>query len=128
MKSFFIYAGFAAMLSGCGIGGLWMNGDPSVGRNLKPYGAHWIKEGMTRESRLQDYESCGGTKSFQGGFPDAVIRAETQPTDVVSTQSYNNELIDNPQAEARLGKKRMICMFGKGYVWLDSCDARCLYP
>ncbi len=119
---------FVAVLNGCGIGGMWMNGDPSVGRNLKPYGAHWIKEGMTRESRLQDYESCGGNKWLNPGFPDAVIRAETLSTDAVSAQTYNKDLINNPQAEARLGKKRMFCMLGKGYVWLENCDARCLYP
>jgi hypothetical protein len=119
---------FLAMLNGCGIGGMWMNGDPSVGRNLKPYGAHWVKEGMTRESRLQDYESCGGNKRLNPGFPDAVIRAETLSTDTVSAQTYNKDLINNPQAEARLGKKRMFCMLGKGYVWLENCDARCLYP
>jgi hypothetical protein len=94
----------------------------------KPYGAHWVKDGMTRESRLQDYESCGGNKWLNSGFPDVVIRAETLPTDLVSTHSYNKDLIDNPLAEARLGKKRMICMQEKGYVWLESCDARCLYP
>ena len=94
----------------------------------KPYGAHWVKEGMTRESRLQDYESCGGNKWLNSGFPDAVIRAETWSTDLVSTHSYNKDLLNNPQAEARLGKKRMICMQEKGYVWQESCDARCLYP
>ncbi len=128
MKPLFVYVGFAMVLSGCGIGGVWMNGDPSVGKNLKPYGDHWVKDGMTRESRLQDYESCGGNKWLNSGFPDVVIRAETLPTDLVSTHSYNKDLIDNPLAEARLGKKRMICMQEKGYVWLESCDARCLYP
>jgi hypothetical protein len=94
----------------------------------KPYGAHWIKEGMTREMRLQDLESCGNSKSLNPGFTDAMIRAETLPNDVVSPRSYNKDLIDNPQAEARLGKKRMLCMQSKGYSWLEQCDARCLHP
>lgn len=47
----FIFLIAIFLLSGCGIGGFWMNGDPSVGKNLKPYGAHWVKDGMTKESR-----------------------------------------------------------------------------
>ena len=99
-----------------------------IDRNLKPYGAHWIKDGMTREMRLNDLESCGNSKSLSSGFSDALIRAETLPTDVVSQRSYDKNLIDNPQAEARLGKKRMACMQSKGYSWLEQCDARCLHP
>ena len=99
-----------------------------IDRSIKPYGAHWIKEGMTQEKRLQDLEYCGNSKSLNPGFSDALIRAETLTTDVVSSRSYNKDLIDNPQAEARLGKKRMICMQSKGYSWLEQCDARCLHP
>ena len=36
------------MLSGC-----LLESVRPVDRNIKPYGAHWIKEGMTRESRLE---------------------------------------------------------------------------
>ena len=99
-----------------------------IDRNIKPYGAHWIKEGMTREIRLQDLESCGNSNSLDSGFSDALIRAETLPTDLVSPRSYNKALIDNPQAEARLGKKRMFCMQEQGYFWLEQCDDRCLHP
>ena len=48
-------------LSGCGIGGYWMNGNPNIGPSY-PYGAHWIKEGMTTESWRQDWVACGGMK------------------------------------------------------------------
>ena len=93
-----------------------------------PYGAHWIKEGMTRETRLQDLASCGNSRSLSPGFPDALIREETLSTDAASPRSYNKDLIDNPQAEERLGEKRMLCMQAKGYRWLDNCDISCLYP
>lgn len=99
-----------------------------IDRNIKPYGVHWIKDGMTREMRLQDLESCGNSKSLQPGFSDALIRSETLPTDAVSQRSYDKNLINNPQAEARLGKKRTACMQSKGYKWLEQCDARCLHP
>lgn len=132
-KIFFILVSSSLifLLTGCFVSELGsMSGKERIEylKSIKPYGAHWIKDGMTRESRLQDYESCGGNKRLNPGFPDAVIRAETLSTDVVSTQPYNKDLLDNPQAEARLGKKRMVCMLEKGYVWLENCDARCLYP
>jgi len=44
----------ALLLSGCLL--------ESVGplRNLKPYGAHWVKEGVTKEEWLADWIKCGG--------------------------------------------------------------------
>lgn len=123
----FIFIFVSVLLSGCGIGGFWMNGNPHMDP-IQPYGAHWIKDGMTRESRLQDFESCGGNKWLNPGFSDAAIRAETRPEDAVSAHLYNKDLINNPQAEARLGKKRMLRMQERGYFYLEKCDSRCLYP
>jgi len=119
-------------LTGC-LYGQCINGSCAFERaeiiaNIKPYGAHWIKEGMTRETRLQDLASCGNSRSLSPGFPDALIREETLSTDAASPRSYNKDLIDNPQAEERLGEKRMLCMQAKGYRWLDNCDISCLYP
>ena len=53
-------------LAGCGIGGFWMTGDPSAGKDIKPYIAYWQKEGMTEEGRLKDWMACGGSRD--GGF------------------------------------------------------------
>ncbi len=39
-----------------------------IDRNLKPYGAHWIKKGMTRESRWNDYVECGGSFDLREGY------------------------------------------------------------
>ncbi|MCH9743177.1 MAG: hypothetical protein K0U21_08205 [Proteobacteria bacterium] len=105
------------LLSGCGIGGFWMNGDPSVGRNLKPYGAHWIKEGMTRESRLNDTKACGAGRSEYVLFSTDKIKAAMLSDDP-------NEV----NAMGRLSKRWAECMESKGYAYLPECDARCLYP
>ena len=114
---------FVAMLNGCGIGGMWMNGDPSVGRNLKPYGAHWIKEGMTRESRQTDLVACGALNGEKVEFPQDQIFKEKKPSEPNDIAAY-----------LRLRDKVGVCMQSKGYMpvgdlrFLGGCDARCLYP
>lgn len=119
----------AFFLGGCGIGGVWLDPGNAPSRPGYPYGAHWVKDGMTRQSRLDDLHACGIGRSVHfGGFSQASIRAETQPGDTVSVSPTNKEMIRNPQAELRLGRKLMACMQAKGYIWFDSCDARCLYP
>ena len=53
------------LLTGCaavvvtGIGGL-VHGVNTLPGPHYPYGARWVKEGMTRESRLADWVACGG--------------------------------------------------------------------
>jgi hypothetical protein len=48
------------LLSGCGIGGVWLEPSNQPLSPFYPYGARWVKEGMTRESRLADWVACGG--------------------------------------------------------------------
>lgn len=107
-----IYLAIALSLSGCGIGGHWMTGDPSAGKNVKPYGAHWVKEGMTRESRRADFVACGGAHDLNTGY---VIKPG-----ITVQQSFaaSNEHVNRVLA----------CMQTKGYVYQHHCDARCLHP
>jgi len=44
----------ALLLSGCLLEGA------APLRNLKPYGAQWVKEGVTKEKWLADWVQCGG--------------------------------------------------------------------
>ena len=85
MRCLLLCAAFASMflLTGCvGIVGFWMTAgsvaaipvagyeltqDRSVDHNIKPYGAHWVKDGMTRESRLGDLVQCGGDANLRHG-------------------------------------------------------------
>ena len=97
------------LLNGCGINGYEMNGVSGQARedylkSIKPYGAHWVKEGMTDEQRLDDIEQCGGGRGLYVGFPDAKIKAEKRL----------EESNDFP-ARNRLSKAWSECMQVKGY-------------
>jgi hypothetical protein len=107
-----IYLSIFLSLSGCGIGGHWMTGDPSAGKNVKPYGAHWVKEGMTREARKNDWIQCGGAQGLNDGY---------ERTSNISNKDFFDGL--------NLHRKKIrSCMDGKGYRWKEQCDASCLYP
>jgi hypothetical protein len=88
---------------------------------IKPYGARWVKEGMTRESRRADWVACGGAADLQNGFRKWV---SPEPW-----EKYWSE------HERHVGQLR-ICMQSKNYKYRspqrpgksDECDASCLYP
>jgi len=111
----------AFMLSGC-LYGQCINGPCALERSailksIKPFGAHFIKDGMTKESRLDDTVACGSGRTEYVLFSDLEIQAAKQPED-----------INLFKARERLSKRWVTCMRGKGYVYLEPCDARCLYP
>jgi hypothetical protein len=89
----------------------------------KPYGAHWIKEGMTRESRRVDLIVCGSPNGEEIEFSRDQIIREKNPSEPNSAAAY-----------LRLRDKVGACMQSKGYTpvgdlqFLGGCDARCLYP
>ncbi|MEK0265423.1 hypothetical protein QT383_03270 [Stenotrophomonas rhizophila] len=56
----------AASLGACGMGGMWMNGDPSVGRTFVPPRDTWQKPGNDRVARDADWRDCGGAAN--GGY------------------------------------------------------------
>ncbi len=91
-------------------------------RHPSPYGARWVKEGMTRESRLADWVACGGGMDLQDGF-----RKWIQPE---AWESFW------PQKETH-SKRVWSCMQAKGYDYknpqlpgkADECTPNiCLYP
>jgi hypothetical protein len=110
------------LLNGCGIGGIWM--DPS-NRPLDPsypYGARWVKEGMTRESRKADWVTCGGGVDLSNGFRQWIT---TEPWSTFNAERERHEDMLNA------------CIQSKGYDYKnpalrdvpDECDARtCMYP
>jgi hypothetical protein len=89
--------------------------------NRPPLGARWVKDGMTRESRLVDWVACGGGGNLQDGFRDWM--------DPESRKSYFDGW---DQHMSHLST----CMQSKGYIFRnlqkpglpDQCDASCLYP
>jgi hypothetical protein len=92
-----------------------------IDRNIKPYGAHWVKEGMTRELRREDSWACGAANTVIAA--DGVIFSAEKRAAARLPSDQNDYGPDG-----RLTKKWIGCMQSKGYVYLENCDARCLYP
>jgi hypothetical protein len=84
-----------------------------IDRNLKPYGANWIKEGMTRESRRVDFMQCGGGEHLSDGYKDWL---SSIPYEIYA------------QGKSTHIKDLTACMHAKSYFYLEQCDARCLHP
>lgn len=96
------------MLSACGIGGHWMNGDPSAGRNIKPYLNYWKKHGVTAGLRREDSWICGAGATIYGA--DHVAFSQQQ-ADAEKQMSERDDIA----ARERLRKKWKNCMVNKGY-------------
>lgn len=77
-----------------------------IDRTIKPYGAHWVKEGMTRESRISDWVSCGGDPS--GSFSPS-IKALTDGEKIG---------ISREQTRKRLEVEVDSCMINLGYQFV----------
>ena len=94
-----------------------------IDRSIRPYGAHWIKEGMTKESRLSDLRTCGNIGDEKIEFDPKLISAEKRPDEP-------NEIAAYLRLRHQLGQ----CMRKIGYQpigdlrYLSGCDARCMYP
>ena len=93
----------ALLLSGCLLEGA------APLRNLKPYGAQWVKEGVTKEKWLADWVQCGGGGDGNYGYEG---KGQSHKEFVERLNAHSD------QVDA--------CMKGKGYVHLNQCDARCL--
>ncbi len=104
------------LLTGCFVSELGsMSGKERIEylKSIKPYGAHWIKEGMTKESRRFDFVECGGGVDLQEGYAEWVSPMPYETYSAGKTQHI---------------RAIAACMRSRNYVWLDNCDARCLYP
>lgn len=96
------------VLTSCGIGGQWMNGNPSAGKNIKPYIQHWVKNNMTEEGRRVDSWTCGAGATVYGA--DHVAFSKEQ----ASEEKKPNEK-DDIAARLRLEEKWKYCMRSMGY-------------
>ena len=96
--------------------------------NPIPYGARWVKEGMTRESRLADWVACGGGSDLRDGFRS---NRYMEPM-----REYLQELEHHRFNVWSCMNSKQYLYFIKGYEYeypkvkgtSQSCDARCLYP
>ena len=69
-----------------------------------PYGTHWTKEGITKESRLDDIAACGSARTEYIGFSEEKLKAEKRPEDPNDIAAY-----------LRLRASWAKCMESKGY-------------
>ena len=117
----------ASFLNGC-LYGQCINGPCAlehsrIVKSIKPYGAHWVKEGMTRESRRVDLTACGSISHEDVQFPAEQLRMARLPDEPNDINAY-----------LRLRDQVGMCMSSRGYTavgdlkYLGGCDARCLYP
>jgi hypothetical protein len=111
-------------------------------RTGAPYGAHFYKEGMTRESRMEDLMACGSARSLHIGFAKEKIKQVLQnpeilkqlEPEVVKYTIKTREQAQETEAEAYLLGQLDVCMAAKDYIFiargqaLSGCDARCMYP
>lgn len=104
MRRMVCTAAAALLLSGC-----LLEGAAPVNRNDKPYGAHWVKEGVTKQEWLADWVQCGGAAN---GNYDYEIQKGQSHKEFVERLNAHSDQVD-------------ACMKGKGYVHLNQCDARC---
>ena len=104
------------LLTGCFVSELGsMSGRERIEylKSIKPYGAHWIKEGMTRESRITDWLQCGGGGRLSDGYKDWL---SSVPYEIYA------------QGKSVHIQNLTTCMQAKSYFYLEQCDARCLHP
>jgi hypothetical protein len=116
----FVFGAIAPLVlfAGCGIGGVWLEPGNAPSRSSPPFLAHWIKDDMTRESRRNDSWECGSG-------PTAFAADYARPPEEQLNGKLGREWHDTLE---RFTKQWVVCMKSKGYVPLEKCDARCLYP
>lgn len=105
---------FAALtLHGCGIGGMWMNGNPFYGREpYVPPRDYWVKKGVVDSSqRSSDWIECGG--DYQGGGKDSF--PESEMPEFLARKNYYKNI--------------QRCMLEKSYKYVGRChDGNMDYP
>lgn len=107
------------LLTGCGIGGVWLDPSNAPSRPSPPFLSHWIKEDMTRESRRNDSWECGAAPTAYAA--DHVVFSQEQYDGMKSE-------VERSEMRQRLSRQWVMCIRSKSYVYLENCDARCLYP
>ena len=95
----------AFILTGCGIGGFWMNGNPNLSESV-PLRADWQKDSSSTAGLTLDWVECGGDS--KGWY-----YIERSPTDTGESDQEKSRL--KHYAIQR-------CMQDKGYRYIGCCD------
>lgn len=114
---------FAILLVPLFLSGCLLESVGPIDRSIKPYGAHWVKEGMTRESRQVDLTACGSISNEDVRFQQEQLEMARLPNEPNDISAY-----------LRLRDQLGVCMSSRGYTpigdlkYLGGCDDRCMYP
>jgi len=93
------------LLSGCGIGGFWMNGNPYVKNHIPSLLDRWDSPDKTVEEKRQQWVACGGRAN---GY------YWVDPTGLTD---------DEYKATSRKKSEQLqICMLSMGYYYRGLCD------
>lgn len=83
-----VIVGLTILFGGCGIGGFWMEGNPSAGKGITPLSDRWEKRSMTPETRRADWVECGGRQD--GGYGVAGDMKTTEEIQRASREKYRS--------------------------------------
>ena len=108
-RDILLYFGTVFILSGCGIGGFWMNGNPFPSKLGPPPIEYWVNSSASIEQRRLDSIECGGG-ILGPGFSVEQLEAEQQPGEY---------LLGKPNA--RLWERWELCMMKKSYSYIGEC-------
>ncbi len=94
---------FVALLLPLFVSGCLLESVGRIDRNIKPYGARWVKEGMTKEEQRNEWVNCGGDRS--GTFSPSI-----QTLSDGEKAGFSRE-----QTRRRLEAETDSCMVNRGY-------------
>ena len=96
---------FIAFVSGCGIGGWWIEGNPYAARKpFLPQYLKWSKSGANAKLNQSDWVSCGG-----------------DDTGYVSISEKNLSQYEESLAYKKKYNEVEACMFNRGYRYIGNC-------
>ena len=99
-------------VSGCGIGGMWMEGKPLFLSEYSPpqkFITFWNQPGVNEEQKMQDWLACpGGTRN--GGFGYDMTKQKPDETDAMTMRRLENNFY---RCLIRKGYRYRACEVGK---------------
>jgi len=107
MKSMMLASAIAfPFLSGCGIGGYWMNGNPYGDSIIPTMFDEWTYPGGTTAEKMRQWVECGG--SSKGYYR-------------ISSEGLTDE--EYTAASRKKSRQLQTCMLDMGYRYIGQCES-----
>jgi hypothetical protein len=121
-----------AVASSLVMSGCLLESIPQLPKYQAPFGAYFIKPGMTREERLQDIATCGGHDGLSVRFTTKEVE-EAERSSKIAGDFFD---IPNNNGYLILYRKFRTCMTSKRYheIQRSECEGdqeyqpRCMWP